>query len=78
MSWQVHTGLTGIANLKAETFTGLAGSAFMSSVSSYEAILTSMIKEFQIGKADEKIMKKLRLANLLPFTDGEDEARQIF
>jgi hypothetical protein len=77
MSWQVHTGLTGIANLRTETFTGIAGTAFSSSVTAYEAILTSIIKEFQIGKADDKIIKKLRAAKLLPFTDGEEEARQI-
>lgn len=77
MSWQVHAGLTGIANFKAETFTGLAGAAFSSSVTAYEAILTSIIKEFQIGKADDKILNKLRVAKLLPFTDGEEEAREV-
>jgi hypothetical protein len=77
MSWQVHSGLTGIANFKTETFTGLAGAAFSSSVTAYEAILTSLIKEFQIGKADEKILTKLRLAKLAPFTDSEDEAREM-
>ena len=77
MSWQVHTGLTGIANLRAETFTGIAGAAFSSSVTSYESILKSIVTEFKIGKADEKIIGKLRAAKLLPFTDGEEEAKQV-
>jgi hypothetical protein len=77
LSWQVHTGLTGIANLKTETFTGIAGAALSSSVTAYEAILTSIIKEFQISSADGKIFQKLRVAKLLPFTDGDEEARQI-
>jgi hypothetical protein len=77
MSWQVHTGLTGIANFKTEAFTGLAGAAFSSSVTSYEAILKSMIKEFQIGRTDEKILGKLKAAKLLPFTESPEEAQQV-
>jgi hypothetical protein len=78
MSWQVHSGLTGVANLKAETFTHMAGVAIGSCIKSYETILTAMIDEFQIGRADEKIKNKLAISKLLPWEDDPVRARQLF
>src|SRR5579872_1722019 len=57
MSWQVHSGLTGVANLKSETFTCIAGVGMVSCIKSYELILNAMIDEFKIGMADDKIKK---------------------
>jgi hypothetical protein len=78
MSWQVHSGLTGVANLKAETFTNMAGIAIGSCIKSYETILTAMIDEFQISKADEKIKNKLGVSKLLPWEDDPIKAQQLY
>jgi len=78
MSWQVHSGLTGVANLKAETFTHMAGVAIGSCIKSYETILTAMIDEFQISKADEKIKDKLGVSKLLPWEDDPLKAQQLY
>ena len=78
LSWQVHSGLTGIANLKLETFTAMCGVAIASSASSYESILLSVIEEFKIGKADEKIKGKLMAAKFAAFSKDQAEADLIF
>ena len=78
MSWQVHSGLTGVANLKTETFTHMAGIAIGSCIKSYERILAAMIDEFQIGKADEKIKNKLTVSKLLPWEDDPVKAQQLY
>lgn len=78
MSWQVHSGLTGIANLKAETFTHMAGVGIASCIKSYELILNTMIDEFKIGMADEKIKKKLEVSKLLPWADDPAQAQQLY
>jgi Family of unknown function (DUF5677) len=78
MSWQVHSGLTGVANLKPETFTHMAGVAIGSCIKSYETILTAMIDEFQICKADEKIKNKLAVSKLMPWEDDPMKAQQLY
>jgi hypothetical protein len=77
LSWHVHSGLTGIANLKAETFTLMCGCAFKLAADAYWEVLMSMIREFKIAKANEKIEKKLKAAKLLPLTDTPEEAEQL-
>lgn len=78
LSWQVHSGLTGIANLKIETFTAMCGVALKSCTDSYEGILLSVIDEFKIGKADEKIKGKLMAAKFAAFAKDQAEADMIF
>jgi hypothetical protein len=78
LSWYVHAGLTGITNLKAETFLALCGVALKSSTDSYEQILLAVVDEFKIGKADQKIKDKLVAAKLLPFTNSKEEAELFF
>jgi hypothetical protein len=78
MSWLVHSGLTGVANLKSETFTYMAGVSITSCIKSYELILNAMINEFKIGMADEKIKKKLAVAKLLPWADDPIHAQQLY
>ncbi len=78
MSWQVHSGLTGVVNIKAESFTHIAGVAIYSCIQSYETILSTMIDEFQIGKADDKIKNKLAVSKLLPWEDDPVKARQLY
>lgn len=77
LSWQVHSGLTGVVNLKAETFTLMCGQSFMLAADAYQEILLAMIDEFRIEKADDKIKGKLKAARMLPFTDSPDQAKQI-
>ena len=78
MSWQVHSGLTGVANLKSETFIHMAGVSIMSSIKSYELILDAMIDEFKIGIADEKIKKKLAVSKLLPWAGDPVHAQMLY
>jgi hypothetical protein len=77
LSWQVHSGLTGVVNLKAETFTLMCGQAFKLAVDSYLEILSAMIDEFKIEKADRKIKGKMKAARLLPFTETPEQADQV-
>jgi hypothetical protein len=73
LSWQVHSGLTGIVNLKAETFTVMCGQAFKLAADSYRETLLTMIEEFKLEKANPKIKEKLKVARLLPFTDTQEQ-----
>lgn len=77
LSWYVHSGLTGIVNLKAETFTLVCGRAFKLAADAYREVLMTVIREFKISKANEKIENKLEAAKLLPFTDTPEEADQL-
>ncbi|MGA2921163.1 MAG: DUF5677 domain-containing protein [Candidatus Sulfotelmatobacter sp.] len=73
LSWQVHSGLTGIVNLKAETFTVMCGQAFKLAADSHRETLLTMIDEFKLEKANRKIKAKLKVATLLPFTDTKEQ-----
>jgi hypothetical protein len=77
MNWQAHSGLTGVAYFKAETFPKMAAMAIVSSTNSYKSILESVIKEFHIQKYDKQIMRKMKAAELMPFTDSEAEAQDL-
>ena len=77
LSWQVHAGLTGIVNLRAETFTLMCGQGFKLAVDSYWEVLSAMIHEFKLERANEKIKGKMKAAKLLPFTDTPEQANEI-
>jgi hypothetical protein len=77
LSWYVHSGLTGFVNLKAETFNMLAANQNKLAGECYFAVLSAIIDEFGIEKADAKIKNKLKLAKMLPFTDGPNEAKAL-
>jgi uncharacterized protein DUF5677 len=77
LSWQVHSGLTGVVNLKAETFTVMCGQAFKIAADSYRKTLLTMIEEFELEKANPKIGAKLKVATLLPLTDTHEEAERL-
>ena len=74
LSWLVHSGLTGIVNLEAATFTAICGHAFKLAADSYRETLLTMIAEFKLEKANRKIKEKLKVATLLPFTDTPEQA----
>jgi hypothetical protein len=78
MSWQVHSGITGVANLKRETFTQIAGVGMASCITSYELILNAIIDEFKITMADGKIKKKLAVSKLIPWADDAVQAQQLY
>jgi hypothetical protein len=76
LSWYTHAaGLTGF-DLKSETFPVLAGRSFALAAQCYVILLTSVIDEFKLTKADPRIKDHLRYAQLVPFTqtDQEEEA----
>jgi hypothetical protein len=77
LSWYVHSGLTGFVNLKAESFNMLAGKQNKLAGECYIVLLTAIIDEFGIAKADAKVKNKLKLAKMLPFTDGPEQARAL-
>ena len=43
----------------------------------YMMILTSVIAEYEIEKVDDKVMKRMKLALQLPFTDTDAEAAAL-
>ena len=73
LSWYVHDGLTGVVNLPAETFTNVYGYATSFVITCYTLILESVIREFKIDRAVEKIHKALKLATLLPFSENPEQ-----
>jgi len=72
LSWYVHSGLTGVINVPAPTFTLLCASGFKVAADSYWEVLKVIIHKFKIEKANEKIHQKMEVAKLLPFTDDPD------
>jgi len=77
LSWQVHSGLTGVVNLKAETFTNMCGSAFILAADSYGEILLAMIQEFKIEKATTNIKQRMKVARALPFAETQEEIDRL-
>ena len=77
LSWYVHSGLTGVVNLKAEAFVNFSAQAFKLAADAYWEIILTMIREFKIGKADDKIEKKLEYAKKVPLTDSPEQAEDL-
>jgi hypothetical protein len=77
MSWYTHSvGLTGF-DLKRETYPLLAGVYFELAAMCYKALLTSVIDEFKLSVADEKIKSKMRYAQMVPFTDTDEQVQEL-
>lgn len=72
LSWYVHSGVTGIINLKSETFIHLCANAFSLAADSYREVLETMIRKFKIAKAIDKIDFKLYAAKAFPFNDDPE------
>lgn len=73
LSWYTHAGLTGVVGISAASFTHLCGCAFHVAGRSYIESLLTVIREYEIGKANDKIEKLLELAKLLPWADSSEE-----
>lgn len=73
LSWYTHSaGLTGF-HLKASTYEALAVSSFQIAIDYYMIILSSVIDEFLLAKADPKIKERMRLAQHMPLTDTDEQ-----
>jgi hypothetical protein len=72
LSWYVHSGVTGILNLKAEAFVHLCANAFWVAAVSYRESLEVIIRKFRIRKAVNKLDDKLDAAKLFPFNDDPE------
>lgn len=77
LSWYIHSGLTGFANLQKESFEFMAGIAFTIAVRSYMALMTAIIDEFELDKHDPKVKTRMQYAQMVPWTDGEVQAAQL-
>jgi hypothetical protein len=74
LSWQVHAGLTGVANLKPETFVFMCAQAYELSSRVFQEILKVVMNEFRLTATNPQLAEKMAFAKLLPFTQGaEDE-----
>jgi hypothetical protein len=73
LSWYVHSGITGVANMTGEALSVLCGMAFRIIVECYAAILEVVINVFKIYHADDKLKKKITFAKMLPFTDTQEQ-----
>jgi hypothetical protein len=77
LSWYAHPGMTGILNLEKESFRMLAGVAFTVMAETYMIVLATVVKHFQIDKANDKITDMMTLAKMLPFTEGSAQAEEL-
>ena len=73
LSWYTHPGLTGIVNLRPETFTYICAYAFKLAADSYSEVLQTLIRKFGLAKTNEKIEHKLHIARIFPFTSTREE-----
>jgi hypothetical protein len=77
MSWYTHSaGMTGF-DLKRETYSLLAGVYFELASMCYMVLLTSVIEEFKLAIADDKIKSRMRYAQMMPFTDTDEQLQAL-
>jgi hypothetical protein len=77
MSWYTHSaGQTGF-DLKRETYPKLAGVYFELAAMCYMVTLTTIIEEFKLATADDKIKNKMRYAQMMPFTDTDEQLQAL-
>ena len=77
LSWYTHAaGLTGF-DLKASSFEKLASTHHYLAAQLYKILLRTVIEEYQFSKWDDKILNKMKQAELMPFMDTEDELKAL-
>jgi len=77
LSWYTHAaGLMGF-DLKASSFEALASTHHYLTAQLYKLVLGVIIDEYQFVKWDSKILHKMKQAELMPFTDTDDELRAL-
>jgi Family of unknown function (DUF5677) len=77
-SWYAHAGLTGVLSTQAEFYWALCAIAYKLSADSYEVILKSIVRTFKLTLSDEKILDKLKYAKVVPFTEDESQAGELW
>lgn len=77
LSWYVHSGITGVTNPTGEVFAHLCGLTFTIASECYALILESIIDEFRLQKADEKLIAKIQFARMLPFADTSQQVDEL-
>ena len=77
LSWYVHPGLTGVVNLKPETFTFICSNGFKLAADAYWEVLHVVIRQYKMDLVDEKIENKMKAARMLPFTDSPNQAEEL-
>jgi len=77
LSWYTHAaGLTGF-DLKAETYPLLQGVSFELAARCYTILLTTIIDEFDLLKADPGLKRHLDYARKVPFTDTNEQVDEL-
>ncbi len=77
ISWYAHPGLTGVMNVQAVTFIHLCAYAFHLAATAYGESLLTVIREFKISKANDKVEALLKLSKMLPFTNSPEQAEAL-
>jgi hypothetical protein len=72
----MRSGLTGFVNLKADLFNMLAAKQNQLAGESFIVLLTAIIDEFGLDKADAK-KNKLKLAKLYPLIDSPEDRAKV-
>jgi hypothetical protein len=77
LSWYTHAaGLTGF-DLKAATYPSLQGTSFELAARCYVILLTAVIDEFGLSKADPRIKRHLDYARKVPWTDTDEQVEAL-
>jgi Family of unknown function (DUF5677) len=77
LSWYTHAaGLTGF-DLHASSYEKLATTHHYLAAQLYKLLLRAVIDEYQFQKWDDKILNKMKLAEQMPFTDTDDQLRDL-
>lgn len=66
LSWQVHSGGTGVMGYPKETFALICTLGYWIAAKTFEEIILSIVREFKLSLAVESIEKKLDLAKYAP------------
>ena len=77
LSWFIHSGLTGFANVQKDSLDDVVENAFTIAVKSYMALLGAVIVEFNLDKHDPDIKRRMQYAQMVPWTDSEHQAAQL-
>ena len=73
LSWHVHAGLAGVANMKPEAFPYVFGVSCQIAALSFEEILKAVIRQFALSSAVPTIYKELEFATIRAGVKGHEK-----
>jgi Family of unknown function (DUF5677) len=73
LSWHVHAGLAGVANMKPEAFPYVFGVSCQIAALSFEEILKAVIRQFALSSAVPTIYKELEFATIRAGVKGNEK-----